>query len=247
MSKAGSDLKRILLPVDLSRDSLAALNIAFDLAAALGGDVSALFVEDQRLLAAGSLPFAREVGSFSGISRQIGCEDIEHRFRSVADRARIALVRAGRSKRVRSFFRVTRGDVSEQILTASGNADLIVLGKAGWAAEACQCQTPGNTCLKILAETRIPVLVVERGTSFSPPILAVDDDTTAGLHAVEVAHRLGEMLGWNTTILAARGMATGEEVLESIPQEKPNLIIMPSSLPLSKRASRLKWPVLFVP
>jgi nucleotide-binding universal stress UspA family protein len=245
MSKAGSNLKRILLPVDLSRDSLEALNIAFDLAAALGGDISALFVEDEKLLAAASLPFAREVGSFSGISRQIGCKDIEHRFRSVADKARVALIHAARKRQIRSSFRVARGDVSEQILTASCDADLIVLGKAGWSAGVHH--TPGNTCLEILSGTRIPVLIVEQGASFAPPIVAVNDDTASGLHATEVARRLGEALRWDTTILAARGITRGEDVLERIPQEKPHLIIMPSSLPFSKRGSRLKCPVLFVP
>ena len=69
MSKTASRVQRILLPVDLSRDSLAAVDVAFDLAAALGGEISGLFIEDAELLTAGSLPFAREVGSSSGIPR----------------------------------------------------------------------------------------------------------------------------------------------------------------------------------
>lgn len=245
MSKAKPKLQRILLPVDLSRDSLAALHIAFDLAAALGAEVSGLFVEDERLVAAGSLPFAREVGSFSGVRRQISSADIEHRFRGVADNARVALVKAGRHRRVRSCFRVARGDVPGQILTASREADMVVLGKAGWSAAAFH--KPGSTCLSILSETRIPVLVVERGATFSPPILAVHDDTAEGLRAVEVARNLSTALKWDIATFAARGMSSGDEVLQRIHREKPHLLVLPCSLSLTECASQLKCPILFVP
>ncbi len=70
MSEVRAEIRRVLLPLDVSRDSLTALEIASNLAAALGGEVSGLFIEDTELLTAGSLPFAREVGSFSGISRR---------------------------------------------------------------------------------------------------------------------------------------------------------------------------------
>jgi hypothetical protein len=56
MTEVSAKLWRILLPLDVSRDSLTALQAAFDLAAALGGEVSGLFIEDASLLAAGSFP-----------------------------------------------------------------------------------------------------------------------------------------------------------------------------------------------
>jgi nucleotide-binding universal stress UspA family protein len=244
MSKTASKVRRILLPVDLSRDSLTAVDVAFDLAAALGGEISGLFIEDAELLTAGSLPFAREVGSSSGIPRPIGYSDIEHRLRSVAHKARTTLTQAGRRMKVRSCFRVARGDVSGEILTATGDADLVVLGKAGWSVGTLR--KPGKTCQALLAKSHVPLLIVERGNALSPPILAVHDDTPAGHRALEFARELSVNLKWDLTIFAVRGMTSGDEVLQRIQPPAPRLIVLPSTLPLTY-PSRLNSPVVFVP
>ena len=245
MSEVTTKLQRILLPVDVSRDSLTALNIAFDLAVALGGEISGLFIEDAKLLAAGSLPFAREVGSLSGISEPIGTTDIQNRFRAVAGKARHAIAEAGQRLKVRTSFRVAQGDVASEILTAAADADLLVLGKAGWSVGALR--KPGSTCLTILSQSRIPVLIAEQGVSLSPLILAVHDNSTGGKRALEFAQDLGEVLGWQIAVFSAQGMSSGDDVLQRIRGEKPHLAVLPSSLSLSKLAYRLKCPVLFVP
>jgi nucleotide-binding universal stress UspA family protein len=245
MSEVAEKLRRILLPVDVSRDSLTALDAAFDLAVALRGEVSGLFIEDAELLAAGRLPFAREVGSISGISRRIGSADVQNRLRAVAGKARTALAQAGQRLKVRTSFRVAQGDVATEILAAAADADLLVLGKAGWSPGVFR--NPGSTCLAILSRSPIPVLIVEHGVSLSPPILAVHDDSAAGRRAVDFARNLSRILGWPIAVFSAQGMSSGDDVLERIQQAQPRLIVLPSSLPLSKCASRLRFPVLFVP
>jgi nucleotide-binding universal stress UspA family protein len=245
MSEVRVNLRRILLPVDVSRDSLTALDVAFDLAVALRGEVSGLFIEDKELLAAGSLPFAREVGSISGISRSIAGIDIHNRFRAVAGKARNALAEAGQRLKVHTSFRVGHGDVAAEILAAAADADLLVLGKAGWSPGAFR--NPGRTCLAILQRSPIPVLIVEHGVSLSPPILAVHDGSAAGRRALEFAQNLSHILGWQITVFSAQGVLSGDDVLERLQHENPRLIVLPSSLPLRRYASRLKCPVLFVP
>ena len=246
MTERSAKVRRILLPIDVSRDSLSALQAAFDLAARVGGEVLGLFIEDPHLLIAGSFPFAREVGSASGISRRIGKADIEHRFRAVATKARDALTEAGRRLKVSFSFRVARGDVPTEILTAATDADILVLGKAGWSLGVFR--KPGSTCLAVLPRTRIPVLIVEHGTIVSPPILAVDDRSPAGRRAVEFAHDLSGTLGWNIGVFSAQGMSSCDEVLQRIVHRgKKHLVVLPLSLPLTECASQLDCAVLFVP
>jgi nucleotide-binding universal stress UspA family protein len=242
MSEAAGKRRRILLPVDVSRDSLTALEIAFDLAAALGGEISGLFIEDARLVAAGSLPFAREVGSMSGIRRSIGIADIEERFRAVADAARTALDEAGRRLKVPSSFRVARGDVPGEILSAAVDADLVVLGKAGWSAGTFR--KPGSTCLTILSRSRVPVLIVEKGVRLSPPIMVVHDGA-AGERALAFARALSSELGWDVAAFPVEEALQSGGVFERARQEKPRLIVLPSSL--SERLPSWTCPVLFVP
>jgi nucleotide-binding universal stress UspA family protein len=237
--------RRILLPVDVSRDSLSALNVAFNLAAALQGEVTGVFIEDADLVAAVNMPSAREVGSFSGICKRIGGAEMETRFRAVAGKARDAVVQAGRKLKVPASFRVVRGDVSDEILAAAADADLVILGKAGWSAGTVR--TPGSTCLSILSRSRIPVLIAEAGTRFGPPVTVVHDRTDSGRRAMDAGHELSRSLGWDIAVFWAEGMSGTDEVLERMLEDKPRLMVLPSSLPLRKRPHRLKWPVLFVP
>ena len=116
---------------------------------------------------------------------------------------------------------------------------------AGWSAGAFH--KPGSTCKFILSETRIPALVVERGTSFVPPIVAVHDETPAGLRALEVARGLSAALKWDIATFASRGVATTDDVLRRIHHQKPHLIVLPCSLSLTECTSHVKCPVLFVP
>jgi nucleotide-binding universal stress UspA family protein len=204
-----------------------------------------LFIEDARLLAAGGLSFAREVGSLSGDRQPIGSSDIERRFQAVANKARRAIGEAGERLNVRFSFRVTRGDVPAEILTAAADADLVVLGKAGWSIGTFR--KPGRTCLAILSGSRIPVLIMEQGATLAAPILAVNDGTPVGRRAVDFAHELSRSLGWGIAVFSVHGMSTGEDVLHSIRQEKPHLIILPSSLPLTECASKLTCAVIVVP
>jgi nucleotide-binding universal stress UspA family protein len=245
MSDAAMTFRRILLPMDVSRDSLSALNVAFNLAAVLQGEVTGVFIEDADLLAAVGMPFAREVGSFSGISNRIRGADMEDRFRAVAGKARDAVVQAGRRLKVPASFRVSRGDVCDEILTAAADADLVILGKAGWSAGTIR--TPGSTCMAILSRSKIPVLIAEDGTRLGPSVMVVHDHTDAGRRALDVGRELSRSLGWDIVVFWVEGMSGTDEVLEKMHEDKPRLMVLPSSLPLRKRAHRLKWPVLFVP
>jgi nucleotide-binding universal stress UspA family protein len=236
--------KRILLPLDLSRDSLAALETALGLAAALDGEVLGLFVEDEKLLAAAHLPFACEVGSFSGAVRRIEGIDMERSLHATADKARNTLAANGRRLNVRSSFHVSRGNVTSEILTAMGDSDLVVLGKAGWRSGPCGAL--GGTCRAILSQTRVPLLIVERGMKVSPPILVTADDSPAGHRAHEIATAISEGLDWNLVVLAIKGIGSSDVTFEDM-RRKPRLLVLPLTPHSTEHASQLKYPVLFVP
>lgn len=244
MSEVAGPLRRILLPLDVSRDSLAAQGIALDLAAALGGEVVALFIEDTRLLAAANLPFTREVGSLSGITRQVGFADVERLLRGVADKARAALRESSQRLNVRSSFRVERGDVTGGILAATMEIDLIVLGKRGWSLG--QFGEPGNTCRDILSKSPAPTLVVEHGVMLTTPILAVDDGSPAGKRAADIAKQIGRALHRDVVVFPAKSATKGEIPLEET-LGKPGFVVLPASSFSHRDTSRLKCPVLFVP
>lgn len=122
------NIRRIVVGLDAFATEDEPLRLAAELARAFEAEIEGLFVEDLDLLRAASLPFAREVGSFSAAARPFERTALEGQLRAVARRARARLLRAFSGTEVRAGFRVVRGRVPGELVAALGGADLLVVG-----------------------------------------------------------------------------------------------------------------------
>ncbi len=127
---AATGIRRILVALDASSESLAALEEAASLAARLEAELDALFVEDIDLLNLAALPFAREFNVLTRGVRSLDRETIERDLRLQASRARRALAEAAERRRLHWSFQVARGRVDTEILAASCQCDVIAVPKA---------------------------------------------------------------------------------------------------------------------
>jgi len=131
MEARKSSIKQILVALDGSPSSVSALENSVELAARLNAEMVGLFVEDINLLRATRLPFMQEISIFSSGSRNLEVLDLERQLRVQAERLRRIMERLTGAKNLSATFRVARGSVAEEILNASKEADLLVLGKTG--------------------------------------------------------------------------------------------------------------------
>ena len=79
-------VRRILVALDASPHSLAALRAAAELAADLDAELVGIFVEDINLLRLSDLPLASEVTIYTTTSRRLNRQEIERQLRSQAVR-----------------------------------------------------------------------------------------------------------------------------------------------------------------
>ncbi|HWP84365.1 MAG TPA: universal stress protein, partial [Terriglobia bacterium] len=121
-------IRRILVALDASAHSLAALEEAASLAEAMEAELVGLFVEDTNLLRLASLPFARQLSYPSGAAEPLSGERLERELKVRAERARKALEAAAARRRRPWTFRAVRGQVVREILAAAMQADLILAG-----------------------------------------------------------------------------------------------------------------------
>lgn len=126
-----SSIKQILVALDGSPSSMAALENGVELALRLNARLVGLFVEDINLLRATQLPFTQEVSFVVPEFRRFDVLQLERQLRAQAERVRQVMERITRAKNVSALFRVTRGAVAEEILRAGDEADLLMLGKTG--------------------------------------------------------------------------------------------------------------------
>lgn len=127
---------RVLVLIDGSRLSYAALRVAADIAGKRNADILGVFVEELNLVRSAGYGFSREVGSVSGISRSLDPGILEQRMQRLADHARVALAGAVKQHGGKAALTIARGRVIDEVLALAGPDDLLVLGRAGWSSPA---------------------------------------------------------------------------------------------------------------
>jgi len=163
--------RRVVVAIDASPHSLAALQAAVDLAASQRFELLAVFVEDLRLLQATALPFAREVATFSGVARPLDVAQTERRLRDLARRVEALVSQSADRAEVPWTFRVRRGDVAAEILACAEAGDVLSLGAAGWSP--MRARALGETAGRLLRQAHGPMLLARHGNRLAAPLLAL--------------------------------------------------------------------------
>jgi nucleotide-binding universal stress UspA family protein len=196
-------VRRILVAVDASHHSIAALEAAVNLATRFHAELLGLYVEDINLLRLAELPFAREVGQFSAVVRRLNVPEVERQIRVQTVRVRrIFESRTGRAQ-VQWSFRVTRGSVPQEVVTAAYDADLLVLGRAGWSL--LRKGRLGTTARAIVARSPSMALLLPGGTCLASPLTVVFDGSSRAERALDVAVALLEKDRRLRVLLLANG------------------------------------------
>lgn len=192
-------IKRILVALDASTHSLAALEAAAGLAATLEAELLGLFVEDENLLHLAGLPFAQEVRAPSATSREMSSDRMEQDLRLQAAQARRALQAAAERVHARWSFRTVRGQVTPAVLAAALEADLVAMGRTSQSAS--RRSRLGSTARAATSGTRRSVLLMQQGSDLSYPVLTTFDGSPAAWQALLAATRLARASGDDLSVL----------------------------------------------
>jgi nucleotide-binding universal stress UspA family protein len=169
--------------------------VAAEIASGMDAELFGIFVEDINLLRLTALPFARELRYPSAIEERLDRGRMERELKVMAEKARRALAAIAAKSHLRWSFQIARGQVAAEILEASLGADLVIVGKM--SRPLAVRPRVGSTALALAANAQA-VLVVESGSTFRQPVMAIYDGSAAAAKA----------------LLAAAGLAkTGEKKL----------------------------------
>lgn len=206
-------IRRILLALDSSSMSMGALEAAAELAGGLGAELIGLFVEDIDLLRLSELPFATEIGCYSCGLRPVRLDDLERQMRAEAVQMKKALATAATRQGVEWEFRVTRGAVAPEILTAALGAELVIMGKRGWKLS----RRLGSKVEVIISEGKGMTLFVHPGSKISVPIVAVYQESEVGTRVLEIATTLAKIKnGKLSVIVISEQLEKGQEIRSKV-------------------------------
>ncbi len=225
-------IRRILVALDASTHSLAALDAAAGLAASLGAELIGLFVEDENLLHLAGLPFSREVSSSSATSQPMSTDKMEQALRLQASQARHALERAAERVRARWSFRIVRGQVTASVLTAALDADLLALGRV--SRPVSRRSRLGSTARAASIEIKRSVLLMQHGSELNYPVLITYDGSPPSRQALTAAAQLAQASAADLVVLI---LSATEEEHQSLMGEVKERV---SEYNLSTRYHRLR-------
>lgn len=178
-------IRRILVALDASPHSEAALEAAVQVATALDAELRGLFVEDLDLLRTAALPVAHEVHSFAHPPQAMSERRVSRQLAQQAAAARAAFERIVRTAEGAHDFSVIRGRVPEKLIEAAAEADLIALGKA--SASRCSRRKLGRTARTVLQRAPVPVMVVREAPAAQAPVITYFDGSAAAERALGLA------------------------------------------------------------
>ncbi|HET7293785.1 MAG TPA: universal stress protein, partial [Vicinamibacteria bacterium] len=200
MPAPGFSPRRIVVALDASPASLAALEAAGRLAARLQAELLGLFVEDVNLRRLVELPMASHYSLSSGSGLRLDAPALESQLRELAARARTALDALASRLALHASFRVARGSVTTELLTAAGEGDLLILGRAGHSL--ARHEGLGGTARSAARDSPGPVLLLPPGASLAGPVVVVQDASATSRPALEAGRRIAEVLGEELVVLA---------------------------------------------
>ncbi|OPL17280.1 MAG: hypothetical protein AVO38_00875 [delta proteobacterium ML8_D] len=206
-------IKKILVALDASSLSRPALETAAELASRLGAELIGLFVEDITLLRVAELPLAMEVGPLSRLSRRLQIPELEKQFRAQAAIMRHSLANVAKRLGLTWEFRIARGKVALEILSAEEEADLVIVGKCRWPMG----KRLGSTTQTLVFKGRCLTLVLHESCTFGLPVVAIYDGSVQGGKALKAAEQLvGLKDGSMMVLVTASDAASAEKLADSV-------------------------------
>ena len=181
-------VERILVSLDNSRHSLAALQAAVELAQHYKAELKAVFVEDTTLLRLAEMPFCYEVGEYTATVRKISTDDLS---RSISVQSRWvtqSFRKTINQTDLNAEIFIRRGNINETIDEESLKSDLIIIGKTG--TNPSGRRRLGSTAKALLKNHLIPLLLVEEDSRLGDPMMVYYDHSTLAKICLETAKAL---------------------------------------------------------
>lgn len=184
----GLPIRRILVGVDASTHSIAAIDEAVRLAARLHAHLEGVFVEDINLVRLAGLPFASEVTRATALARPIDRPVMDRQLRAVGGIARAALALAAQAAHVTWSFRVVRGRVTHELLDAAQTCDLLTVGLS--SRDLGSRAAVGSTARAAIAGGPRSVLLLRQGARTGGPTVVACDGSEGSIRAASLAYAI---------------------------------------------------------
>ena len=211
-------LREILVAIDTSSHSQAALEAAITLAKTMEANLQGLFVQDELWQKISKLPSTSTVNTLTGNVLPLESETLEDQVRLLRNRLRRKMEFMSRRNKVTYSWSSMQGKVEDKVLEASKNADLITIGLKGKSARRKRI---GSSAKTIIQEADKPVLVLKEGLHIGTNLTVVYDASKESQKGIRLALKIAEKNNSSINVLV---VDNNPDALDQRNKELENLV-----------------------
>jgi len=189
-------VKRILIPIDSSSHSFAALQAAVFMAGHYDAVLKGVYVEDIVLLGLAEMPFPQEVGDYSAIVREISIDNLTRGISVQSKWVTTTFQKLINRSQLDGDITILRGKVIDIIMQESQDCDLLIIGKSG--KNTLGKRRLGSTTNALIQRNEKSILLIEEGNQIGYPLIALYDPSPIGKLSLETAR---DLLGSGETLV----------------------------------------------
>lgn len=183
-------VKKILVALDYSHQSRAALDLAVSIAKLMEASIHGLFVHDDQWVRIGKLSSVMTVDDLTGRISSSGQNSINQEIRSLEKTIQQHFELITRSHGLSHTWTTDKGAVAEKILDASQQTDIITIGSKG--RSYYKSGKIGKTALAILQTAKKPVLILSDSHSLRRSPVVVYDGSARSLSGLTIATEIAK-------------------------------------------------------
>lgn len=178
-------IDRILVALDSSAANQNILRASITLASYFHSQLNALFIEDADLISAAELPFVREIVLGFPSGRAINAAGMERSIQLQTTQLRKLVASVAQQNQIDIAFNVLRGNVARTLCEASGQTDLLVIGKNSLLQG--KSRRVGSITRSVMSSVQCDLAVLHYGSNIERPVVTGFTGSTASLRAVSLA------------------------------------------------------------
>lgn len=194
-------LRKILVAIDPSSHSHAALEAAAVLAKTLEAQIHGLFVQDEVWKKVSRIPSSSIINEITGTIHPLEQDALENQLEMLKKRLRRRLETISRKNRIKHTWESVQGKVENKILEAAKQADLLTIGRRG--SSFPRKKQLGSSAKAIIRKSDKPILILRQGLHLGANICVLYDASEESQRAIRLALSLAQKNESTLTVLVA--------------------------------------------
>lgn len=223
-------MTEILVALDHSSHSRAALESAAFIAQLMEAKIHGLFVHDNQWLRISKLSSLSEIDVLTGSISPMGREALEREIQKLEKSIKKHFEIITRQHQLPHRWSTKKGEVADKVLEAAENCDIITIGSKGRSYS--KTKKLGSTAATIIRSANKPILILQKRHNLNYPPIAIFDGSKKSISGLKIAEQIARRNETHLTVIdLSKAFPSTEKTGQALTSLKKNTKILQLNQP----------------